>query len=68
MRHCDDFVYIGQYGPGTASLNVYVAASIVLHHFALWAGYEERSRTGQKYDLGEKPQRKAARGELHIAL
>ena len=39
---CDGFVYIRQYGPGTASLNVSVAASIVMHHFALWAGYDER--------------------------
>ncbi|KAG6491097.1 hypothetical protein ZIOFF_052429 [Zingiber officinale] len=31
---CDFFVYIPQYGCGTASLNVTVAASIVLHHFA----------------------------------
>lgn len=30
---CDFFVYIPQYGCGTASLNVTVAASIVLHHF-----------------------------------
>ncbi len=41
---CDSFVYIQQYGAGTASLNVAVAASIVLHHFALWAGYQERQR------------------------
>jgi hypothetical protein len=30
---CDFFVYIPQYGGGTASLDVIVAASIVLHHF-----------------------------------
>ncbi|CAA2991524.1 family tRNA rRNA methyltransferase [Olea europaea subsp. europaea] len=30
---CDFFVYIPQFGGGTASLNVTVAASIVLHHF-----------------------------------
>lgn len=41
---CDSFLYIPQYGNGTASLNVAVAASIVLHHFALWAGYPERPR------------------------
>ena len=35
---CDGFVYIPQYGAGTASLNVAVAASIVLHHYAVWAG------------------------------
>lgn len=38
MALCDRFVYISQYGAGTASLNVAVAASIVLHQFALWAG------------------------------
>ncbi|RAL38485.1 hypothetical protein DM860_002463 [Cuscuta australis] len=32
---CDFFVYIPQYGCGTASLNVTVAASIVLHHFGV---------------------------------
>ena len=37
MAICDDFVYIPQYGGGTASLNVTVAASIVLQRFALWA-------------------------------
>ena len=41
---CDDFVYIPHYGNGTASLNVTVAASIVLHHFGSWAGYTERER------------------------
>ena len=39
MRACDSFVYISQYGVGTASLNVAVAASIVLHRYAEWAGY-----------------------------
>lgn len=34
MEICDFFVYIPQSGPGTASLNVTVAASIVLHQFA----------------------------------
>lgn len=53
MTLCDRFVYIPQHGLGTASLNVAVATSIVLHHFALWAGYPERSRTGQKYDVAE---------------
>ena len=41
---CDAFIYIPQYGAGTASLNVAVAASIILHHFAHWAGYPERQR------------------------
>lgn len=52
---CDSFTYISQYGPGTASLNVAVAASIVLHTYALWAGYGEREREGNKYIVPEEP-------------
>ena len=48
---CDGFVYIRQHGPGTASLNVAVASALVMHHFALWAGYEERAREGEKCDV-----------------
>ncbi|CAM9800989.1 unnamed protein product [Hapterophycus canaliculatus] len=33
---CDSFVYISQHGAGTASLNVTVAASIILHRYAGW--------------------------------
>jgi hypothetical protein len=51
-----------QYGPGTASLNVAVAASIVLHSFALWAGYTERERQGQKFVVPERPERTRPRG------
>ena len=65
---CDGFVYIQQYGAGTASLNVSVAAAIVLHHFALWAGYPDRSRQGEKFDVGERPVRRVARGENTPAL
>lgn len=54
---CDFFIFIPQYGCGTASLNVTVAASIVLHHFAVWAGYPERTRDGNKYVVAEKPAR-----------
>lgn len=61
---CDGFVYIQQYGAGTASLNVSVAAAIVLHHFALWASFPERSRQGEKYDVGERPVRRVARGKI----
>ncbi|KAJ8494271.1 hypothetical protein OPV22_015992 [Ensete ventricosum] len=52
---CDFFVYIPQYGCGTASLNVTVAASIVLHHFGVWAGFPERNREGNKFTVAEKP-------------
>ena len=45
--------YISHYGSGTASLNVTVAGSIVLHHFGLWAKYPERPRDGEKYIVEE---------------
>ena len=59
---CDGFVYIRQHGPGTASLNVSIAASIVMHHFALWAGYDERAREGEKYLVQERRVRTHKRG------
>eukprot|EP01012_Entosiphon_sulcatum_P016387 TRINITY_DN21301_c0_g1_i1.p1 TRINITY_DN21301_c0_g1~~TRINITY_DN21301_c0_g1_i1.p1 ORF type:complete len:284 (-),score=66.18 TRINITY_DN21301_c0_g1_i1:23-817(-) len=52
---CDSFVYIPQYGAGTASLNVMVAGSIVMHHFALWAGKQEHSREGAKFVVDTPP-------------
>ncbi|CAN6459040.1 unnamed protein product [Victoria cruziana] len=58
---CDFFVYIPQYGCGTASLNVTVAASIVLHHFGVWAGFHERDREGGKYIVAEKPVKQVRR-------
>lgn len=60
---CDSFVYIPQYGDGTGSLNVTVATSIVLQHFALWAGYGEHQREGHKFVVGDKPQRTQSRGK-----
>eukprot|EP00850_Spirogloea_muscicola_P005004 SM000022S07218 [mRNA] locus=s22:619619:622135:+ [translate_table: standard] len=61
---CDFLVYIPQYGPGTASLNVTVAASIVIHHFAVWAGFAERQREGQKYVVAESPLRQGPRNAV----
>ncbi|KAL8226690.1 hypothetical protein R6Q57_016522 [Mikania cordata] len=58
---CDYFVYIPQYGCGTASLNVTVAASIILHHFAVWAGFPERTRDGHKFVVAERPVHKGGR-------
>jgi len=56
VRSVTFFVYIPQYGGGTASLNVTVAASIVLHHFAVWAGFPERGREGNKFIVADRPQ------------
>jgi hypothetical protein len=36
-------------------LNVTVAASIVLHHFGVWAGFPERGREGNKFVVADKP-------------
>lgn len=54
IEMCHQFVYIPQYTDKTASLNVAIAGSIIFHHFALWAGYQEHSREGYKYEtVGE---------------
>ena len=37
MSVCDGFIRISQYGGGTASLNVSVAAGLVLHRFYHWS-------------------------------
>lgn len=58
---CDSFVFIPQFGPGTASLNVACAASIVLHHFATWAQYPQRQRDGSKFVVDPRPQRASVR-------
>mmetsp|Transcript_1607 Transcript_1607/g.2835 ORF Transcript_1607/g.2835 Transcript_1607/m.2835 type:complete len:140 (-) Transcript_1607:244-663(-) len=51
---CDHFVYVPQYTDKTASLNVAIAASIIFHHYGLWAGHKEHSRDGFKYEtVGE---------------
>ena len=50
---CDRFVYLPQYGGGTASMNVTVATSISLHYFAAWSGMAERERQGEKFVLDE---------------
>eukprot|EP00669_Euglena_mutabilis_P003290 TRINITY_DN14231_c0_g1_i1.p1 TRINITY_DN14231_c0_g1~~TRINITY_DN14231_c0_g1_i1.p1 ORF type:complete len:209 (+),score=25.48 TRINITY_DN14231_c0_g1_i1:46-672(+) len=50
MQVCDQFVYIPQYGNGTASLNVTVAGSIVFHHFGIWA-QKPVQRSGDRYGV-----------------
>eukprot|EP00879_Flechtneria_rotunda_P011754 GHRR01012277.1.p1 GENE.GHRR01012277.1~~GHRR01012277.1.p1 ORF type:complete len:238 (+),score=87.21 GHRR01012277.1:784-1497(+) len=67
MRLCDSFVYIPQHGQGTASLNVTVAASVILHHFAVWAQYPERRREGVKFVVDPKPQRASNRGVVPLS-
>ena len=37
MSVCDKFIRISQYGGGTASLNVSVAAGLVMHRFYHWS-------------------------------
>jgi tRNA G18 (ribose-2'-O)-methylase SpoU len=46
MALCDGFVKISQYGGGTASLNVSVAAAIVLQRFYEWSRSSSRERIG----------------------
>jgi len=58
------FRYIPQHGRGTASLNVAVAASIVLYGFAQWANYAEAPRQGAKYTLANRPDRVSKRGRV----
>ncbi|WIA37467.1 hypothetical protein OEZ86_014383 [Tetradesmus obliquus] len=67
MRLCDGYVYIPQHGQGTASLNVTVAASIILHQFAIWAAYPERQRDGAKFVVDPRPQRTSVRGEVPLS-
>jgi hypothetical protein len=33
---CDRFIYIPQYGSGTASLNVNVATGLILYQYSSW--------------------------------
>ena len=54
-QFCDSFVYVPQFSSATASLNVTVATSIVLHEFALWAGYQEAPRKGEKFVVYNPP-------------
>ena len=46
---CDYFVYIPHFTDKTASLNVAVAGSIVFHHFATWANYQQGEMYGEKF-------------------
>ncbi|CAD7926848.1 unnamed protein product [Amoebophrya sp. A25] len=51
LRICDFLVHIPQYSAATASLNVAVAGSIVLHHFALFARFQPHTICGEKFEV-----------------
>ena len=68
MTLCDRFVYIPHFGGGTASLNVTVAASIIFHRFAEWAGYAERERSGQKFVVPPRQFKNGAETDDDFAL
>lgn len=68
---CDGCVFIPQYGNGTASLNVSVAAGVVMHRFASWAGYREHARKDglDKYHVAPPPDPATLpRSEAELAL
>lgn len=48
---CDRLVYVPQFAPATASLNVNAATAVVLSWYAAAAGYAEERRSGNKYDV-----------------
>ena len=51
-RACDGYVIIPQYGKASASLNVHIAACIVLYRYVAWAS--ARTDTGSADDAGDK--------------
>jgi len=49
MELCDKLVFVPQHSAIAASLNVSVAVSIVLHHFAVWAALPTAPVLGSKF-------------------
>jgi len=47
----DRLVYVPHFGEATASLNVNAATAIILSQFAIFAGYQETSKTGAKFHV-----------------
>jgi tRNA G18 (ribose-2'-O)-methylase SpoU len=48
MASCEAFIRLPQYGVGTASFNVYVAASLVLHRFHTWQLEQQQQQQVQQ--------------------
>ncbi len=54
IRMCDELVFIPQFGTAV-SLNVNVAAGIVLHHFATWAKFPQTHLSQHQFDADRLP-------------
>ena len=67
---CDGFVYVPQYGNGTASLNVAAATAIALHEAATWRGAPEAPREAgrDKFAVAPPPRRGEVGAEERQAL
>jgi tRNA(Leu) C34 or U34 (ribose-2'-O)-methylase TrmL len=67
---CDGFVYVPQYGNGTASLNVAAATAIALHEAATWRGAPEAPREAgrDKFAVAPPPRRGEVAAEERQAL
>ena len=67
---CDGFVYVPQFGNGTASLNVAAATAIALHEAATWRGAPEapREEGRDKFAVAPPPRRGEVSAEERQAL
>lgn len=67
---CDGFLYVPQYGNGTASLNVAAATAIALHEAATWRGAPEAPREAgrDKFAVAPPPRRGEVPEEQRRAL
>ena len=65
---CDKFLYIPQYGGGTASLNVAVAGSIIFQKFSELAAYQEWEREKEKFVVEELSIEQKILLNTHIAV
>mmetsp|Transcript_46354 Transcript_46354/g.63113 ORF Transcript_46354/g.63113 Transcript_46354/m.63113 type:complete len:239 (-) Transcript_46354:204-920(-) len=59
--HCDRLVFIPQVHQDRP-LDPSLLACIALQHFAAWAHFDERQRTGHKFQLGAYKHRREAKG------